>query len=730
MSVTNPKNMSRNKTESLDALNGIASLDDYFAKLKEGSKQIAAYQRKIEAQNTKAQHNEMKSYLDRYETNRVELEKMGIKNTEQYRQKLLSDYNKAEKKRKLDIVNSVYAEETKSAKKAKHQEAVSNYEDNKSWLKEYTKIEMGGGKLTYEQQEDRTKREKEVEEAKAQKRVDTLTKALSSLTNAVNSDIETYSNYQGGINARLKGTNLDTSGMDLEAKSIYTLSGGLNLFGTLSSQLTSSVGTSPYLKTETLLNNMQKLVEAGISSDVAQRAFLNTIKDDIATTFDAADSSLLRIIRLQQSDSTAARLGMESYLTKFLNNMVADTEYLSTTFDTVASSLTEASSTMSSSASTEFEYIVQKWLGTLSGVGLSEDTATSLGEAIGYLGSGNIESLSSSSMYNLLAMASTNAGYNIGDLLNTGLTAKSTNAIMESIVDYMKDISNSSTSNVVKSEYASAFGLKISDLTAAMNLSTEQIEEISDSLLTTNDMYSELSTSMNQLSVTMSTAEEIGNVFSNLEFSSASNIAQSPALSALWKVTDLIQSTTGGINIPFVEAVGSGVDLNTTVENLMKIGLVGTSTLGMIGDIISGLSAVGNNTSSMLTKLGISSGTTNITSRGSAVGSSSSLNKGLTTSVSSLVGNSSSSDIYKSTLTAANDNATSSVEGTSSSSTTENDIATLPDIKSYLVETLEVHMKSLDEKVKSIQDTLSSGSVEVKSDSLSSLSSYINQIGI
>lgn len=49
----------------------------------------------------------------------------------------------------------------------------------------------------------------------------------------------------------------------------------------------------------------------------------------------------------------------------------------------------------------------------------------------------------------------------------------------------------------------------------------------------------------------------------------------------------MIQQNTGGINIPSVLGTGP----NTTVENLMKLGIIGVGSLGMIGDIISGVSS-------------------------------------------------------------------------------------------------------------------------------------------
>ena len=118
--------------------------------------------------------------------------------------------------------------------------------------------------------------------------------------------METYSKYQSAIDTRLQDSG--------------------KTFEEMQNALKRAVGASPYLKTETMLSNLQTLVETGIVTNVEQRAFLNTIKDKVAATFDAANGSLLRIIRLQQNDSTAVRLGMEAYLTSFLNRVVENNE--------------------------------------------------------------------------------------------------------------------------------------------------------------------------------------------------------------------------------------------------------------------------------------------------------------------------------------------------------------------------------------------------------------------
>ena len=121
-----------------------------------------------------------------------------------------------------------------------------------------------------------------------------------------------------------------------------------------------SVGLSPMIKQETVVNNLKTLVSKGIAFDVEQRAFLQTISEKIATTFDATDATLLKLVRIQQADTTAARLGMESALTAFLNNMYETTEYMTDAANSIRASLYEASALMGAAEGTAFEYQVQK----------------------------------------------------------------------------------------------------------------------------------------------------------------------------------------------------------------------------------------------------------------------------------------------------------------------------------------------------------------------------------
>lgn len=105
----------------------------------------------------------------------------------------------------------------------------------------------------------------------------------------------------------------------------------------------------------------------------------------------------------------------------------------------------------------------------------------------------------------------------------------------------------------------------------------------------------------------------------------------------------MIQSYTGGINIPSVLGTGP----NTTIENLMKLGIMGVGSLGMIGDIVNG---IGNtmNFSNAFAKLG--GGSLVTTSRGSGIANSDS---GFWDSESTYIGQSGGSDYYKGTLAAS-----------------------------------------------------------------------------
>lgn len=457
-----------------------------------------------------------------------------------------------------------------------------------------------------------------------------LNQTLNALTGQLNTLMEFYASYQSKVNARIQGAGKTYASME-------------NL-------MTSAIGVQPYIKNQTMVQNLADLVDSGIAYNVELRAFIQTMKDNIATTFDATNGTLLRLIRLQQSDSTAARLGLEASLTRYFNSMYQNTEYLSNSFDTVASALIEASSTMGNDRAIQFEYQVQKWLGSLYGVGMSDETISGLAQAIGYLGSGNISALSGSKFQNLLVMAAARAGMSYSDLLIRGLDSSSTNTLLQSMVEYLKEIAGG-TNQVVKSQLGEVFGVNISDLTAALNLNTSTIRNISGKSMNYASSIGELMYQMQMMPGRMSSAVMLDNLWSNLMWGLSSNVAANPMLYAMWKVTDMIQQHTGGINIPTIGgwAMGSGtqIDLETTVENLIKLGIVGVSSLGMIGDLVSGLTSSAL-PASMLFKMGFSQSIGNLTSLGGR-GLNAAVS-GLSTSSTVFAGNAEGSDIYQAAL--------------------------------------------------------------------------------
>lgn len=467
-------------------------------------------------------------------------------------------------------------------------------------------------------------------------------KAIQEGLNQINTSISKYAQYQTAINTRLQGTS-----------SFSTVSRTLN-----------KVAYSPLVNAETLYSNINSLVGEGIAYNLEQRAFLMTIKDAVATTFDANQDSLKRMIRIQQEDSTASRLGMESYLTRWLNEYIQNTEYLTNTFDSVADSLFEASAILRTNGtigvSEEFEYIVQKWLATLTGVGLSNNAATQIASAIGALGSGDISGLGSG-VYNLLTIAAGRGNQPLGNMLNSGLTADDVNTLLYNMTVYLKELNDSSSSNVVKSQLAKTFGVSITDLLAASNLESKDLDVIFKNVMSRNDMYNELTGQMNSISSRMGIANILENMFSNYTYQTGMNIAANPVTYAIWKITDLIQSVTGGINIPFVSTLGNAIGLETTVENLMKLKIIGASTLSQIGNIVNGLRSIPNG-GILLEALNIKAGDTML-KRGSGIseyvgeGAAKRRASSITTSSSAYIGDENSSAYKQASLTAAKEEA-------------------------------------------------------------------------
>lgn len=493
-------------------------------------------------------------------------------------------------------------------------------------------VELGASQKELDAKRD------EINATRREKTNDELKKALTAIAvkiqdsykEAFNQAENIMNDYRSHIDARLQGSEKN--------------------YDDVMDKISSNLSMSPYVKTQKVIENMRTAVDQGIAYNVEQRAFLATISDKIANTFDAFDSNLTRLIRLQQADTTAARLGMEASLTKFFNNMFQDTSYLSDMYDSVSAAIIDANASLTRDQSAEFEYIVQKWLGSLGSLGMSNETITNIASGLNYIATGDVTSLSSNNqLQTLFAMSASKAGLEYSDLLLNGLNADNTNALLESMVTYLKEIAENSDSQVVRSAYGDIFNMSLSDMKAISNLSNSDISNISSSSMTYGAMNSELNNQMLQVIKRTSLAESLSNLYENAIFSVAEDMASNPATWAMTKMLDFMKGQKLEMAIPFVNAWGSGVNLNTSVQDIMRLGVGLSQAFSLMGNILDGLGSIGG------LKLN-AWGATEYTQRGSGMTFTTGSTFG-TTSGSTYVSTSSSQDMKNSALSTAADEA-------------------------------------------------------------------------
>lgn len=456
----------------------------------------------------------------------------------------------------------------------------------------------------------------------------------SAITSAYKSAFQQAENmltsYEASMNARLQGS--DKSYDDMTDK------------------VTSVLSVSPFVKSTTVLEKLKEATDLGIVYNIEQRAFLAGIADKISNTFDAFDSNLLRLIRLQQADTTAARLGMEASLLKFFNNMFNDNSYLKEAADAVSAALIEASATMDKNSATEFEYIVQKWLGSLSSLGMDNNTVNTIAKGINYLATGDVTSLAnSSSLQTLFAMSAANANIEYSEILLKGLDANTTNDLLRSMVEYLKTIAEESENNVVRAAYSDIFDLSVADMRAISNLTTSEISQIHDTMMSYSNMENELNTQLKQIPGRMSMASMLQTIYENVVYGVAADQVSNPATWGMQKMLDFMVDQGVNVKIPFINAMGFGLDLNAGVTDFMRIAVGASQATSLLSNIFSGLGSSGglNLNSWEATEYNSRGGGFNFSSYSTIGGKSGS----------TFVSNSSSSDMNTSTISSATDDA-------------------------------------------------------------------------
>lgn len=140
----------------------------------------------------------------------------------------------------------------------------------------------------------------------------------------------------------------------------YGLEGSTRTLSGITESLSKAINGSGLVKQEAVYNNLSKLVDAGIIYNVEQRAFLQTIADDLGGIFDTTNGSLTRLINLQRQDLTSNRMAIRSSLKEFLNQNYETSQYIKEGFQNVSNALLEAQSLMDSKSAMAMEAVLQQ----------------------------------------------------------------------------------------------------------------------------------------------------------------------------------------------------------------------------------------------------------------------------------------------------------------------------------------------------------------------------------
>ena len=340
-------------------------------------------------------------------------------------------------------------------------------------------------------------------------------KIVGSINSVVSTGIQkavnAQSTYMGSINARLQQTQNDNT--DYYSDMLHTFS---NIAGTWTS----------FVNKTTYIEKLSDLVQSGIAYNAEERALIASLADRMVYTFDALDANLTRLIRIQQRDLTYSALGSEALLTEFLNREFKDTSYLNNMYDQVSGILLDATAKMTADQGAAFSYEVQKWLGSLYSVGLSESGVQQLAQGLTYLATGDVSQLTSNQQLQYIyAAAAEQGGMSLADILVSGMDLDTTNELLKNVVSLLSNVYSTSGTNPVQAAWAGITGMSISDLRSVQNLN-QYMASISESHASWVDQVKETENQLNLVMQTSRTSEamSIENLISNALFSVGQNM--------------------------------------------------------------------------------------------------------------------------------------------------------------------------------------------------------------
>lgn len=408
------------------------------------------------------------------------------------------------------------------------------------------------------------------------KRTEKLEAALASGFNAMNAMIDravdVVQTGYGSVTAALYGTG--------------------QTFDDIRQNLVSGAGISSLVKQEDLLKQVTSIAQEGIATDIESLAILGTIKDKTVSSFSATNDNLRRLVRLNQNlgNLSAKQFGLAAVLRTELNAAFGDSSYMAKMFQQLTGTLIDAVSMNAlkgGTDSTNFYAVMETFAGGLYEAGVDEGTVSAIAQGINYLGSGNINALSGNkTLQNLLLLSMDRVGLDYATILQQGLTTDDTYLLLQSIIDYLAEITEQNKeNNVLQSSYANLFNLSVTDMTAIRNLSKNNVfrnyATKSIDFNNTTAMQAAIN-EINAVSERTMFSEKMTNVFENAKFTLASGIASSPLALA----TNLIARYG-------VQAGNMLSDIGLTragkVTSLASGVAWGLSLLGGIDDLLSGI---------------------------------------------------------------------------------------------------------------------------------------------
>jgi len=203
-----------------------------------------------------------------------------------------------------------------------------------------------------------------------------------------------------------------------------------------------------------------------------------------------------------------------------------DSSYLSKVgTSNISGDLFEAMSQMDAASAQSFNFTVQKWLGSLYSLGMSQSAVSQIAQAVGQAYSGDVTGLSGQ-MQSLLAMSASRSGQSYADLLTKGIDGSDINLLMKSMVEYLAEIA-SDTNHVVETQYGQVFGMSVSDLRAAANLA-RQIAPVVNLSTSTSAMLGQTQSMIETIPERLGYSGMLSNLKENFLYTTAANIVSSP----------------------------------------------------------------------------------------------------------------------------------------------------------------------------------------------------------